>query len=115
ELQLQEPGDEQFGHLHARGQVLEGPDDALQISSWQPLCSEKELAALRTNPGIIEIDREVRSVCVERSALQSERTVELAFCPLLEKKILAFVKTQHCSAVELARLRVFREEDRVVD
>src|SRR6202022_4650722 len=41
--------------------------------------------------------------------------IKLPVRPLLEEQILALVKAQHHSAVELARLRVLREEDRIMD
>src|SRR5882724_5282876 len=114
ELQLQQPGDEQFGHLDAWAQVLESPDDALQITRRLPLLGEQRLAAFRAYPRIIEIDREVRAVGIERSPLQNERSIGLPFLPLFEEQILALIETQHRSAVELARLRVLRKQDRIM-
>src|SRR5258708_20405657 len=50
ELQLQQPFDEQLRHLSARAQVLESPDDALQITRRLPLLGEQGLAPFRPSP-----------------------------------------------------------------
>ncbi len=93
ELQLQQARDEEPGHLDAGLQVLEGPDDALQVARWLAVLGEKGNPVRGTDARMIEVDRNVGPVRVERYALQAERPVELQIAPFLEKQILARDRT----------------------
>ncbi len=115
ELQLQQPGDEQLGHLDTRLEILECPDDALQIAGRFSLIREQGLAVFGSDAGVIQVDRHVRALSEEGSALQHQGPIELRILPLVEEQILALVKSEHGATVELARLRVFREENGIVD
>src|SRR5581483_5111953 len=114
ELQLEEAGNEVPGHLDPRLQVLESPDDALQVPRGLTMLGEERLALLDAYPRVIEVDRDIGSMRVERYALQAQWPVELQVAPLLEEEVLPLVESEHGSAVELAGIPVLREEYRVM-
>ncbi len=103
------------GHLDSGLQVLEGPDDALQVARRLAVLGEEGHPVRGADPRVIEVDRDLGPVRIERHALQAERPIELQVAPFLEKEILALIEPQHDAAVELARVAVLGEEDRVVD
>src|SRR6185312_6876020 len=92
QLQLEEARDEVARHFDAGIQVLEGPDDALQVARRLAVLREERLAILDADARVIEIDRDLGAVRVEGDALQTQGPVELQVAPLLEKEVLPLIE-----------------------